>query len=81
MAKLISFNKRRTLFKDFVEFPFRDCSIVWMFPSRRTNSKIKKLYDRVLRTVYDGEVSTFNQLLAMDKSFCIHDQNIQRFLT
>ena len=33
-----------------------------------------------LRNVYDDEVSTFDQLLAMEKSFCIHHQNIQRIL-
>ena len=35
---------------------------------------------RALRIVYDDDVSTFDQLLAMDKSFCIHHQNIQRLL-
>ena len=41
MANLLSFNKRRTLFKAFVESQFKYCSIVWMFHSRRTNNKIK----------------------------------------
>ena len=49
-----------------------------MFHSRRTNNKFNKLLERVLRIVYDDEVSTFNQLLAIDKSFCIYHQNIQR---
>ena len=35
---------------------------------------------RALRIVYDDEVSTFDKLLAMDKSFCIQHQNIQRLL-
>ena len=35
---------------------------------------------RALKIVYDDDVSTFHQLLAMDKSFCIHYQNIQRLL-
>ena len=30
--------------------------------------------------MYDDDVSTFDQLLDMDKSFCIHHQNIQRLL-
>ena len=49
-----------------------------MFHSRRTNSKINRLHERALRIVYDDDVSTFDQLLTMDKSFCIHHQNIQR---
>ena len=32
------------------------------------------------RIVYDDDTSTFDQLLAMDKPFCIHHQNIQRLL-
>ena len=51
-----------------------------MFHSRRTNNKINRLHERALRIVYDDDVSTFDQLLAMDKSFCIHHQNIHRLL-
>ena len=51
-----------------------------MFHSRRTNNKINRLHERALRIVYDDDISTFHQLLAMDKSFCIHHQNIQIFL-
>ena len=81
MAKLLSFNKRKTLFKAFVESQFKYCPIVWMFHSRRTNNKINRLHERALRIVHDDDVSTFDQLLAMEKSFCIHHQNIQRLLT
>ena len=80
MAKLVSFNKRRTLFKAFVESQFKYCPIVWIFYTRRTNNKINRLHERALRIVYDGDFSTFHQLLVMDKSFCIHHQNIQRLL-
>ena len=46
MAKLLSFNKRRTLFKAFVGSQFKYCPIVWMFHSRCTNNIIKKLFVR-----------------------------------
>ena len=49
-----------------------------MFHSQRTNNKIKSLHKRALRTFYDDDVSAFDQLLAMDKYFSIHHQNIQR---
>ena len=45
MANLLSFNKRRTLFKVFVESQFKYCPIVWMFYSRRTNKKINRLHE------------------------------------
>ena len=80
MLKLFSIKKRGTLFKAFVQSQFKYCPIVWMFHGRRTNSKINKLDERALRIVYDDEVSTFDQLLAMGKCFCIYHQNIQRIL-
>ena len=67
MAKLHSFNKRTKLYKAFVEFQFKYCSIVWMFHSRRTSNKIDRVHERALRILYDDDVSTFDQLLAMDK--------------
>ena len=81
MANLLSFNKRRTLFEAFAESQFKYCPIICMFHSRSTNNKINRLHERALRIVYDDAVSTFDQLLAMDKSFCIYHQNIQRLLT
>ena len=80
MANKLSFNKRRTLFKLFLESQFKYCPIVWMFHSRRINNKINRLHERSPRIAYDDGVSTFHQLLAVGKSFCFHHQNIQRLL-
>ena len=63
-----------------MESHFKYFPIVWMFHSRRTNKKINRLHERALRIAYDDEVSTFDQLLTMDKYFCIHHQNIQKLL-
>ena len=43
-------------------------------------NKYGRIHERALRIVYDDDVSTFHQLLAMDKFFCIHHQNIQRLI-
>ena len=48
MTKFLSFNKRRTLFKAFVESEFKYCPVVCMFHSRLTNNKINKLHKRAL---------------------------------
>ena len=72
MAKLLSINKRSTLFKAFVESQFKCCPITWMFYSRRANNKINRLHERAPTIAYDDDVSTFDQILAMDKPFCIH---------
>ena len=79
-TKLLFFNKRRTLFKTFVESQSKYFLIVWMF-SRRTNNKISRLHERALRNVYDDDVSTFDQFLDTDKFFCTHHQYIQTLLS
>ena len=63
MAKFLSFDKRRTLFKAFVESKFKGCPIVWIFHSRRTNNKINNIHDRALIVAYDDDVSNFDQNL------------------
>ena len=51
-----------------------------MFHIRRTNNKINRLHERVLRSVYDDDVSNFDHLLATEKAFFIHRQNTHRLL-
>ena len=83
MGKLPPFNKRRTLFKSFVESQFKYYPIAWMFHIRRTNNKINRLHESALKIVsitYDDDASTFDQLITMGKSFCIHHQNIEILL-
>ena len=80
MPKLFSFKKRGTLLNIFVKSQFKYCPTVWMFHSRRINNKINKLHERTLRIVYDDDISTFEQLLAIDKFFSIYHQSIQRIL-
>ena len=48
-----------------------------MFYSRKANSKINTIHERSLRIVYNDNISSFEELLKKDKSFCIHHRNIQ----
>ena len=50
-----------------------------MFYSRKANSKINHIHERSLRIVYKDNISSFEELLKKDKSFCIHHRNIQSF--
>ena len=42
-----------------------------------SNNKINHLYERSLRIVYKDNISSFEDLLKRDKSFTIHQRNIQ----
>ena len=69
--------KKRILLKAFVESQFGYCPLTWMFYSRKANSKINHIHERSLRIVYKDNISSFEELLKKDKSFCIHHRNIQ----
>ena len=80
MSNFLSFHKKRIIFKSFIESQFKYSPLIWMFYSRKTNSKINRLHERALRIVYSDYNCTFNELLEKDGSFNIHHQNIQRLM-
>ena len=45
------------------------------------NNKINKIYERVLRLAYNNRQSTFDGLVDTDKSFSIHNRNLQVLAT
>ena len=49
-----------------------------MCHSRELNRKINKLHERSLRVVYKNRDLTVQQLLENDKSFTIHERNLQK---
>ena len=73
----MSFNKRRTLMKAFIESQFNYCPLIWMFHSRTMNNKINRIHERALRLVYSNYVSSSDELLKKDRSFSIHHRIIQ----
>ena len=64
--------------KSFVESQFNYCPLLWMFHSRKLNSRINKLHERALRAVYKDDELTSMQLLQKDNSFTIHERNLQK---
>ena len=76
IAGYITFEKRRMLFKAFIESQFNYCPLIWMLHSRTMNNKINRLHERSLRIVYSDQSSAFEELLERDKTFSIHYNNI-----
>ena len=77
IAGYITFEKRRMLFKAFIESQFNYRPLIWMLHSRTMNDKINRLHERSLKIVYSDQSSTFEELLERDKTFSIHHKNIQ----
>ena len=78
MFNFIPMKKKRLLMKAFIESQFSYCSLLWMFCSRNMNNRINHIHERALRLVYEDYTSSFDELLLMDNSFCIHHRNIQK---
>ena len=70
-------NKRQIIMKAFIQSQFGYCPLVWMCHSRALNSRINRIHERALRIVYNDYTGTFNMLLEKDKSFTVHERNIQ----
>ena len=78
VSKYMSSEKLRLLMKAFIESHFNYCPLLWMFHSRKLNNRINSLHERALRVVYKDDNLTFEQLLERDKSFTIHERNLQK---
>ena len=81
ISKFLSLDKLRTLITAFIESQFNYCPLLWMFHSKGLNDKINKMHARALRLVYKDKNLTFDQLLQKDKSFTIHERNLQKLAT
>ena len=80
MSKFLTFEKRKAIFKAFVELRFEYCLLIWMFHNRYMNNKINRLHERALWIVHNDYESNFEQLLIKDNSFCVYHQNIHRLM-
>ena len=47
LTKFMTLQKKRTLYKAFVESQFKYCALTWMFHGCKTNYKINRLYKEV----------------------------------
>ena len=77
IGHLMLFERRKEIMNAFILSQFGYCPLVWMFHSRKLNHRINSLHKRALRIVYQDSKSSFEELLAKDESFTIHERNIQ----
>ena len=80
-AQYMSLAQHRPIMKAFICSQFGYCPLVWIFHSRKINTRINSLHERVLRVVYRDYNATFSELLTKDKSVTIHQRNLQLLAT
>ena len=74
----LNFDQRKLLLNAFITSHFSYAPVVWMFHSRKLNNRINKIHERALRLIYKDYTSSFDDLLAKDNSFKIHQRNLQK---
>ena len=80
IACSLKFDQRKLLLNAFITSQFSYAPVVWMFHNRKLNNDINQIHERALRIIYQNHNSTFEELLAKDDSFKIHDRNLHRLL-
>ena len=58
VASYMNIQKRIIIMKSFVTSEFVYCLLIWIFLSRRLNSKINSIHERTLRITYQYHIST-----------------------
>ena len=81
ISQFMDMHKRRMTMKAFIASEFGYCPLEWMFHSRKLNSRVNKLHERALRTVYQDYTSSFTELVEKDNLTTIHNRNIHLLAT
>ena len=63
--------------KALTAFEFGYCPLVWMFHSRKLNSRVNKLHERALRIVDQDYASSFTEVLEKNNWTTIYNRNTQ----
>ena len=63
LKSYLSFNAKRVLVNSYIIYNFNYCSLVWMFSTAKSLSKIESLQKRALRLVYNDYSISYGGLL------------------
>ena len=70
-------SKRIILMKTFILSYFNYCPLIWMFCSRKGNSRINRIHERAMRIGHYDYESTFEQLLIKNKTITSYKKHLQ----
>ena len=80
LARIASYmdeSKRILLMKTFILLYFDYCPLIWVFCSRKSNSRINRIHERAMRIAHYDYESTFEQFLIKNKTITSHKKNLQ----
>ena len=68
IANYMDISKKRSIMNAFILSQFSYCPLIWMFQERKLNHRINKIYEDILRIVYNYHQCLFEELLDRDNS-------------
>ena len=77
LRSFISEERAVLLANTFILSQFNYSPLIWMFCSKTLNTKINRVHERTLRTIYKNYESNFSTLLHKSKGVTIHVRNLQ----
>ena len=80
IACSLKFDQRKLLLNGFITSQFSYAPVVWVFHNRKLNNHRNRIHGRALRIVYQDHNLTFDELLAKDCFFKIHNCNFRKLL-
>jgi len=76
ISPYMEIHQRKLIMNAFITSQFGYCPLIWMFHSRRLNTRINRIQEKSLRIVYKDNTSSFEELLIRDESITIHHRNL-----
>ena len=76
LRNLLSKDQTKLLINAHVISHFSYCPLIWMFCRKREMKAISKVHKRALRTIHDNFSLTYEELLALDNDFTIHQKHL-----
>ena len=81
--KHMNFSQCKLIANAFIMSYFSYCPLIWMFHSRAMEHRINRIHERTLheRLIYPNQQLIFKELLEKNKTFSIHQRNLQILAT
>ena len=77
LRNLMSIKQTKLLINAHVLSNFFYCPLIWMFCGKGNMSRINKIHERALRTIYNNFNLNLNELLVLDNGCTIHQKHLQ----
>ena len=77
ISNYLTHDQKRILLNSIIKSQLSYFLLMWMFCSRSLNNLINRIHERALRLIHNDHVSTFQDILEINKEKTIHQNNLE----